>query len=229
MPALTTNQRLITHSNPKSHIAEAYRTLRTSIQFSSVDHEIKCILITSAQPEEGKSTTAANLAIAYAQENKKVLLIDADLRKPTLHKTFNVSNRTGLTHILVSRQEGDQALIETEIPNLTLLTSGPIPPNPAELLGSNRMETFLEEVRNWYDIVIIDSPPLLAVTDSQIIAAKTDGVVLVINHGKVKRDRAQKALSQLNYVNARILGVVLNNKAVSKKESSYYYYYGEQA
>ncbi|MEC0247480.1 CpsD/CapB family tyrosine-protein kinase [Paenibacillus chitinolyticus] len=228
MPALT-NNRLITHANPKSNIAEAYRTLRTNIQFSSIDQEIQSVLVTSAQPEEGKSTTAANLAVAYAQENKKVLLIDADLRKPTLHKVFNVSNRSGLTHVLVNQDQFADALADTGIPNLTLLPSGPVPPNPAELLSSNRMVTLLEEVGAWYDMVIIDSPPLLAVTDSQILAAKADGVVLVLNHGKVKRDRAQKALSQLQYVKARVLGVVLNNKAYSKKESSYYYYYGEKA
>lgn len=216
---------MVTYYNPKSHIAESYRTLRTNIQFSSIDQSIQCILITSAQPEDGKSTTAANLAIAYAQENKNVLLIDADLRKPTLHKIFGVSNMEGLTHLLINNLKGNsEGLTQTSIPNLTLLPSGPVPPNPAELLSSNKMSTLINEMRQNFDIIIVDSPPILAVTDSQVLASKVDGVVLVLNHGKVKKDRAQKAISQLEYVKAKILGVVLNNKAQSKQETSYYYY-----
>jgi capsular exopolysaccharide synthesis family protein len=226
MQASTSNKySLITEINPKSPISEAYRSLRTNIQFSSIDEPVKVILITSAQPEEGKSTTISNLAVTYALEGKKVLLMDADLRKPTLHRYFSASNRLGLTNLLAGQHRMADIVSETQIPNLFLIPSGSLPPNPSELLASKRMYALLNEVKEEYDIVLIDSPPVLAVTDSQVLSAMCDGVVLVINHGKVKREAAQKSVAQLKHVKARILGVVLNNKAVSRNESSYYYYY----
>ncbi|TVY10390.1 CpsD/CapB family tyrosine-protein kinase [Paenibacillus cremeus] len=225
----STNKRpIITHENPKSPISEAYRTLRTNIEFSAIDEEIKVIMVTSAGPGEGKSTTITNLAVAYAQADKRVVLIDADLRKPTMHHTFQMSNRWGLTNVLSGQATLQEVVRETEIVHLDVITSGPIPPNPSEMLASKRMTAFLDELRGKYDVILIDTPPALAVTDAQLVATKCDGVVLVIDSGKVKRDMAIKAKANLDYVKAKILGVVLNNMDRKNAESYYYYYYGAQ-
>lgn len=227
MSQSTTNKRpIITHVNPKSPISEAYRTLRTNIEFSAVDGQVKVIMMTSAGPGEGKSTSISNLAVAYAQADKKVLLIDADLRKPTMHHTFQKSNRSGLTSILTSQITWKEAIQNTSIPNLDILTSGPIPPNPSEIVSSQRMHTLLNELRDRYDVILIDTPPALAVTDAQIIATRCDGVILVIDSGKVKRDAALKVKQNLEHVKARILGVILNNVNRQSRDSYYYYYYG---
>ncbi|KRE75566.1 CpsD/CapB family tyrosine-protein kinase [Paenibacillus sp. Soil750] len=228
MRTLINRHQLITELHPKSHVSESYRTLRTNIQFSSIDRIMKTILVTSAQPGEGKSTTAANLSVAYAQEGKKVLIVDADLRKPTIHHYFGVSNRYGLTSAIVNRTQFDEFISETSIENLSLITSGPIPPNPSELLMSQKMTAFLEEMTARFDVIIIDSPPTLAVADAQILATKCDGVVMVISDGKVKRDMARKAIHNLERVQAKILGVVLNNKRHRKSDAAYYYYYGDK-
>lgn len=222
----TKKRYIIVHNNPKSPVSEAYRSLRTNIQFSSVDNPVQVIMVTSASPGEGKSTTACNLAATYAQFGHQVLVIDADLRKPTAHHTFLCSNRFGLTNVLTNRSQVKEVIIETFVPNLSLLPSGMIPPNPAELLGSNRMKQLLQELRQQYDIIVVDTPPALAVTDSQIMAAISDGVVLVVDSGKVKIAQAQKAKEKLEHVNSRILGVVMNNVKRSQQDD-YYYYYGE--
>jgi capsular exopolysaccharide synthesis family protein len=225
----TANQRpIITHSNPKSPISEAYRTLRTNIQFSAIDEDMNIIMITSAGPGEGKSTTISNLAVVYAQSGKRVLIIDADLRKPTMHHTFNISNRKGLTNLLTGQSTIDEVIVSSGIENLFILASGPIPPNPSEILSSKRMKNLMEELSRNFDTILIDAPPTLAVTDSQIIAARCKGVLLVIDSGKVKREIAQKAKASLERVNARILGVVLNNVNRSSGEVYYYYYYGKK-
>lgn len=224
----STNRRpIITHQNPKSPISEAYRTLRTNIQFSSIDEELRVIMVTSAGPGEGKSTTLTNLAVAYAQAEKKVLLIDADLRKPTMHHTLRISNRWGLTNLLTNQLSIHEVLQETFIPNLTVISSGPIPPNPSEILASKKMVNLLDELKEQFDIILIDAPPAIAVTDSQIIATRVDGVILVVDSDKVKRDVALKAKQNLDNVRARILGVVLNNVDRKNKDAYYYYYYGE--
>lgn len=228
MSRITNKRPIITDINPKSPISEAYRTLRTNIEFSSFDEQIRVIMLTSAGPGEGKSTTAANLAVAFAQAGKKVLIMDADLRKPTLHHTFSKTNRWGLTNIIAGQAEVKEVISQTEINNLDLLASGPIPPNPSELLASKRMSALLEELRLIYDIIIVDTPPALAVTDAQIMSTKCDGVVLVIDSGKVKREIALKVKMNLEYVNARILGAVLNNIDRKDGESYYYYYYGNK-
>ncbi|GIO12247.1 tyrosine protein kinase [Cohnella xylanilytica] len=225
MPQLANKRHLITTVNPRSPVSEAYRSLRTNIDFSSIDEKIQVILVTSAGPGEGKSTTIGNLAVTYAQSERKVVLIDADMRKPTEHHTFEVSNRIGLSSILSQQSSLEEALQITNIPNLTVITSGPIPPNPAEMMASKRMESLLEELRNRFDIILIDSPPLLAVTDAQVVSTKCDGVILVMDQGKVKREIAQKAKSGLDKVGAKMLGVVLNN-VKHKKNQGYYYYYG---
>jgi capsular exopolysaccharide synthesis family protein len=226
MPASVDKHQIISDINPKSYIAEAYKTLRTNIQFSSVDDEIKVILIASSLHEEGKSTTSVNLAVTYAQENKRVLIIDADLRKPTLHRFFAKSNRSGLTNLLADQITVNEAVMDTHIPYLSLLTSGTIPPNPAELLASKKMDNLLKELKNDFDIIIIDSPPSIAVTDAQILSTKCDGVVLVINHGKVKREAVRKVVASLTHVKANLLGVVINKKDLRKAEADYYYKYG---
>lgn len=222
------NRPIITLSNPKSPISEAYRTLRTNIQFSAIDEEIKTIMVTSAGQGEGKSTTTINLAVAYAQADKRVIIIDADLRKPTLHHSFQISNRHGLTNLLTNQAELSTVIVSSEQDNLDLLPSGPIPPNPSEILASKRMTTLLEQLGEQYDVILIDTPPALAVTDSQVIATRCDGVILVIDQGKVKREIAQKAKANLEHVQARILGIVLNNVNRDSNDSYYYYYYGNK-
>ena len=217
-------RKLITALDPKSPISEQYRTIRTNIQFSAVDREIKSIMVTSSGPMEGKSTTVSNMAVAFAQQGKNVLLIDADLRKPTAHYTFNMTNTFGLTSVLTKQATLINAVKQTNIENLDVLTSGPIPPNPSELLGSKSMDQFLEEAYNDYDMVLFDTPPVLAVTDAQILANKCDGTILVVYSHKTERDPIVKAKEQLKAAQAKLLGVVLNHKDM--KDTNYYYYYG---
>lgn len=219
--------KLICLYDPQSPIAEAYRTLRTNIQYAGVNKEIKSLMVTSAGPEEGKTTTIANLAVAVAQTDKKVLLIDGDLRKPNIHRSFQVSNRVGLTNLLIRQAQLDYVIQKMPGIELYLLTSGPVPPNPAELLGSQRMKELLEELKAQYDMVLIDTPPLLAVTDAQLLASYVDGVLLVLGSGKVLRDHAKKAKALLDHVGANVVGAVLNKKQMDS-ESYYYYYYGEK-
>ena len=217
---------LITIQDPKSPISEQYRTVRTNIQFSFVDQVMRSLMITSAGPAEGKSTTTANLAITFAQQGKRVLLIDADLRKPTVHYTFRLKNITGLTNVLTQSINLLDAYQETEVENLFVLTSGPIPPNPAELLGSKAMQTFLKEAQEQFDLIIFDTPPVLAVTDAQILANQCDGTVLVVSSGKTEIEAAVKAKELLVSANAKLLGVVLNRKKM--QQGQYYYYYGDK-
>ncbi|MGE6260638.1 CpsD/CapB family tyrosine-protein kinase [Heyndrickxia sporothermodurans] len=215
---------LITFFSPKSPISEQYRTIRTNIQFASIDTDARVITITSASPGEGKSTTAANLAIALAQQDYKVLLIDADLRKPSCHYYFNIDNHLGLTNVLLNRNNLSEVVRETIIPNLSLLTCGTIPPNPSEILGVKRMNSLMNEVRGFYDYVIIDSPPVLVVTDAQLLAQKSDGVILVVSSGHTIRENAKKAKERLTHARGKILGVILNryNRKINKKDHLYY-------
>jgi protein-tyrosine kinase len=217
---------IIAHRTPKSTIAEQYRTIRTNIEFSAIDTELRSIMITSASPSEGKSTTVANLAIVFAQQNKKVLLIDADLRRPTVHYTFRTENLRGLTNVLTGQASLDGVVSPTEVPNLEVLTCGPIPPNPAELLSSNAMTNLLEQAKEQYDMVIIDTPPVLAVTDGQVLANKTDGVVLVVKSGQTEVEAAIKAKELLLNAKGKLLGTILNYK--KQEQGEYYYYYGSR-
>ncbi|MGM0877169.1 MAG: CpsD/CapB family tyrosine-protein kinase [Bacillota bacterium] len=218
------NRSLISMTSPKSPIAEQFRTVRTNIQFSSVDEELKTMIVTSSGPAEGKSTTTANLAVVFAQQGKRVLLIDADLRKPTAHYTFRTENHVGLSNVLTRQATIEEAVKTTDQDNLWVLTSGPIPPNPSELLGSKGMLALLEQAKDEYDVIILDSPPVLAVTDAQVLSNLTDGVVLVVSSGKTEIESAKKAKELLESAKAKILGVVLNNKKL--QDSQYYYYYG---
>ncbi|WP_332275168.1 CpsD/CapB family tyrosine-protein kinase [Bacillus velezensis] len=216
---------VIAMSEPKSINSEQYRTIRTNIEFSSVDTEVKSLLITSAGPEEGKSTTAANLAVVFAQQGKKVLLIDADLRKPTVHFTFKLDNGTGLTSLLLKQMPFQKAILPADEANLDILTSGPIPPNPAELLSTGAMKDLLSEAAAVYDKVILDTPPVLAVADTKILGSYTDGAIMVISSGKTDKEQAAKAKEALDYCPCKLLGAVMNGKKQTKHSD--YAYYGQ--
>lgn len=213
---------LIAKTNPKSPITEQYRLIRTNIQFSSVDKEIKTIVVTSSEPNDGKSTTAANLAIVLAQEEKKVLLVDADLRKPSVHYAFNLSNIHGLTSVLTKKMDLRKTILNSNFLNLDILSSGPIPPNPSELLNSKAIETAIDELKGMYDYIIFDTPPVLVVPDAQIVANKCDGVIMVVASGKTNKQSAVKAKDLLMKANTSLLGVVLNG--VEPDNGNYYYY-----
>lgn len=217
-------RKLITVTQPKSPVAEQYRTIRTNIEFMAVDQEIQAILVTSATQSEGKSTTSSNLAVAYAQQGKKVLIIDTDMRRPTVHYTFKVANGLGLSSLLTRQAEKDKAILPTKIENLSILTAGPIPPNPAELLSSRAMEHLVSQLREEFEIIIFDAPPLLQVADSRITSKLTDGVVLVVGCTTSDRHRVLKAKEQLEMAEAKILGVVLNRRELTD-DSAYQYYY----
>lgn len=209
-----------------SPISEAYRKLRTNLKYAESEKALKLLMITSASAKEGKSTTAVNLAAVYAQADQRVLLLDCDMRKPTVHKTFGVSNRSGLSQVLSGQAEWLDAIQSTSIKNLHVLTSGPIPPNPSELLDASRMDQLLGQLRERFDVVLIDTPPVLAVSDAQIMATRCDGVLLVVNARGAKRREAIKAREALLLVQAKIVGVALNG--TPPKEGYAYYEYSEQ-
>jgi non-specific protein-tyrosine kinase len=213
-------------TNPRSPIAEAYRSLRTNLEFSSLDQPLRTMIVTSAAPGEGKSTTLANLAVTIAQAGKQVILADCDLRRPAQHRLFGLPNSAGLTTMVVDDQAmNSPPLQETEVPNLWLLASGPPPPNPAELLGSRRMTDIIAALLDRADMVLFDAPPVIAVTDAAVLAAKVDGVLLVLRAGKTKREHVQRAKALLDKVNARVVGTVLTN--VQPDASLQYYYTAE--
>ncbi len=217
--------RVVTLLYPRSSIAEAYRTLRVNVEFAALDSSVRTLLVTSAAPGEGKSVTSANLAVAFAQAGSRVLLVDADLRKPGLHGLFGLPNEQGLTTMLRGDTVEPEVLSQpTEQANLHVLATGPLPPNPAELLGSQRMQAVLELLRKSADLVIFDSPPLQAVTDSAVLSAFVDGTLLVVRAGHSRRAPVQKARETLARAGANVLGVVLNGVAV--KESASYGGYG---
>lgn len=218
----TNGRSLIAHRSPLSLVAEQFRTLRTNIQFASIEKEMQILMVTSSAPSEGKSTTAANLAVVFAQQDKKVLIIDADLRKPTMHETFRIENTTGLTNTLSKQQAVNNAIKATQIQNLDVLTSGPLPPNPAELLGSAAMNDVISTLKEQYDYLIIDTPPVLAVTDAKILASQCDGIMLVIQSGKTEIDSAKKAKEALVNAQGNVIGAILNGQ--KQKKHQYYYY-----
>jgi polysaccharide biosynthesis transport protein len=229
---------LITLSHPRSQISEAYRSLRTAILFSNVDDKIRTLLITSSNPDEGKSITAANLGIVMAQAGQRVLLIDADLRRPKQHQYFSLPSNSGLTNLLVQipnvlepsnidalHVNVNKAVFKSKQPGLFILPSGSIPPNPAEIVGSAKMKKLLKILGTRFDYIIIDSPPTLAVTDAVILSTRVDSVLMITNAGRTRRNQLKQAINRLQEVNANLAGVVLNRLT---NDSGDYYYYGYQ-
>ena len=220
----------VTALEPRSPVSESFRSLRTNIQFAGVDKPLKRVLVTSPSPEDGKSTVAANLAVTLAQGGKRVALIDADLRRPRVHKVLGLQNRQGMTALFVqSKVALNGHLQETEVNNLCALTTGILPPNPSELLGSDKMAEIMEQIGERVDVQVIDTPPVMAVTDAAVLAPKTDGVVLVVKPGVTKLGAASQAVEQLQRVGANLLGVVLNDVEVKRGRYKYAYYHGYYA
>ncbi|MBC8449760.1 MAG: polysaccharide biosynthesis tyrosine autokinase [Chloroflexi bacterium] len=220
----TLADKLITADHPKSPISEAYRVLRTNLQFSSVDRPLKTLLVTSANPIEGKSVTAANIGVVMAQAGHSVIMVDSDLRRPVLHKIFQIPNNEGFTNALLHANPSPGAYLQpTKVENLRVLTTGPLPPNPSELLGSERMKGLIEHLKSEADVVIFDSPPSLAVTDAAVLAMQMDGTLLVVDAGATRRGLAGRAVENLQKVGGNVLGVVLNK--LSARRGGYYYHY----
>ncbi len=220
---------LIAKKDPKSPISEAYRTIRTNIEFSNLDEEIKTIVITSSKQNEGKSTVIGNLAVSFAgMEDKKVIVVEGDLRNPTVHRLFGVSNTFGVTDVLTGQKKFEECVHITDTKGLHVLSCGKIPPNPSEMLASRRMKEFISSISEHYDYVFIDAPPIGIITDAGIISTYADGVILVAAAGEVDVDQIKISKERLNKVNANILGVVLNKYDSGSGNDAYYnYYYGE--
>jgi capsular exopolysaccharide synthesis family protein len=214
---------------PRSRDAEAYRTLRSNIQFAALDSPLRTLLVTSATPSEGKTVTAANVAIVFAQEGRHVLLVDADLRQPGVHDMFGLANHTGLTTLLRDEGISLDAVVYQPEGNLDILATGQLPPNPAELLGSQRMRAFLEQLRTTYDLVVFDSAPLELVADTAVLSSFLDATVLVVDAGRSRREAVRRARETLARAGARVLGVCLNRVGrPSPREYGPYYGSGEE-
>ncbi|MCI0394315.1 MAG: CpsD/CapB family tyrosine-protein kinase [Chloroflexi bacterium] len=212
---------LITLTDPRSPVSEAYRALRTNLSFYSLDKPLRTLVVTSPAPDEGKSTTVANLAVTMAQGGRRTILVDCDLRRPSLHTLFGRQVEPGLTN-MVLEEEGQPALQETGVENLKLLAAGPRPPNPADLLGSQKVDRLIASLAEMADIVLFDAPPIIAVTDAAVLGAKVDGVLLVVSAGKTRRDHAQRAKEVLEKARVRIVGVALTNAPRDSSIGEYY-------
>ena len=208
---------------PKSIDAEAYRSLRSNIEYSSFDDEYRVIVVTSSVPGEGKSTTAGNLAIALAQSGNKVLLVDCDMRKPSIHKKFKISNAAGTAELLLRKKSFEEVANDYN-ENLTIITAGKIPPNPSEMLASRAMTAFIKEMKKEFKYIILDTPPLQAVTDAQVLSTKADGILLVVKAGSTKKDAVLNSVDLIKKVQGKVIGTVLNG---AEKKRNNYYYYGE--
>ena len=218
---------IISYNDPKSVISEQYRAIRTNIEYSNVDQNTKTILVTSSDKNEGKTTTVSNLAVSFANLNKKVLLIDCDLRNPSIHKMFRLNNIYGLTDILAKDRAVDKCIQKTELENLYVLTAGSTPPNPAEILSSEKMKNLIEDLKNIYDYIFIDTPPIGLVTDAGVLSSFIDGVVLVVKSESVEKKYLEETKKKLDAVDARILGAILNSYKSEQKDYNYYSYYGK--
>jgi len=226
IPGREIEDKLIAVGHSRSPLSEAYRVLRTNIQFSSPDRPLKTLLVTSPGPTEGKSLTLANLGVVMAQAGQRVILVDCDLRRPILHRIFRLSNDSGLTNALFHEDSAiDQWLQSTEVENLKVLTSGALPPNPSEILGSRRMDELIEKLKADADVLLFDSPPALAVTDAAVLTHRVDGTILVIDAGSTRRGLAKQARHDLETVGAHILGAALNRISLDSRSGYYYYYY----
>ncbi len=214
---------IISHKNPKSIIAESVKILRTNLQFSNVDGNLKTVMITSSVPGEGKSFTSSNLAVAFAQLGMKVLLVDCDMRRGTQHKQFMVSNSNGLSDLLIDTNVDYIKYIKpTNVENVSIVTAGTVPPNPSELLASKKFEMFVENMRNAFDMIIFDLPPVTVVPDATIVATKVDKTVIVARVKVTPMEELEKTKKMLQNVNANIAGVVVNGVKTSGKK-----YYGK--
>ena len=218
---------IISYNDPKSVISEQYRAIRTNIEYSNVDQNTKTILVTSSDKNEGKTTTVSNLAVSFANLNKKVLIIDCDLRNASIHKMFKINNIYGLTDILAKDRAVDKCIQKTELENLYVLTAGAIPPNPAEILSSEKMKNLIEDLKNIYDYIFIDTPPIGLVTDAGVLSSFIDGVVLVVKSESVEKKYLEETKKKLDAVDARILGAILNSYKSEQKDYNYYSYYGK--
>jgi len=216
---------IITHTSPKSAMAEAYRTLRTNLGFAEMDQPCRSILVSSCNPLDGKSTVVSNLAVVMAQAGNKVIVVDCDLRKPVQHKIFQVDNFRGVTNCIMQKLDVEEVAHKGLVENLTVLTSGPIPPNPAEILSSERTRSLWKTLLERYDYVFIDAPPVLAVTDASILSTQVDGVMLVVRSAATRIDLAREAKEQFAKANARLIGVVLNQVKMDAHDYYQYYYY----
>ena len=222
--AATNPVNLITLLNPNSSISEQYRTVRTNLQFAVAgDQPLRSMAVVSSGPGEGKSTSSANLAVVFAQAGRRVLLVDADMRKATVHKTFGLSNEVGLSNLVSGQQSASSVIQPSGVDNLSVMTAGPTPPNPAELLNSHRMNVVIEELYQMFDLIVFDLPPVMTVADGLIMASKTDSTVVVIREGVTRKDSIIEAKNRLIQAKARILGVIYNG-VEQMNESSYYYY-----
>ena len=217
----------ITHYDSRSPVSEAYRASRTNLDFGGAGKQLNTLVFTSAVPSEGKSTTVANLAIVMGQDDKHILLIDCDMRKPVIHRRFGLLNR-GLSNCFAEDLPLKEVIQADVFPNLDVVTSGPVPPNPAELLGSKKMKALLQEAAEAYDYVFLDMPPVLAVTDAALMSSQVDGTVLILGSGDISPDEGKQAKSLLEKVHANILGVILNKVPQHHKSGYYYYYYYDE-
>ncbi|NLJ79407.1 MAG: CpsD/CapB family tyrosine-protein kinase [Firmicutes bacterium] len=222
-------RRLIIHDDPKAVESEAFRILRTNLEFTSPDREIKTLLITSAGAGDGKSIVSSNLAVAWANSGRRVLLVGADLRKPTLHRIFSVSNAPGLTSYLTGQASLEDVILDSGRRGLDLIPGGPIPPNPAELLQSKVMSDLILKLRALYDYVIFDGTPVIAVADAMLLAHRVDGTVLVLSAYKVPKEMALYAKEQLEKAQARLLGVVLNGVRLQDQRGYHHYFYYDES
>lgn len=213
--------KLIVHTDPKALVSEAFRNMRTNVHYSNVDKELKIIQITSSQQEEGKSTIAANYATTLAQTGKKVLIIDCDLRRPSIHKTFGVPNVNGLINVLMRENELDRSIKYTKVEGVFVLVAGPVPPNPSEMLESKRMGEIIDVARGIFDIVILDSPPVLPVTDALITSKYADGTIVVVALEETQKEALKKTVESLENVDANIIGTVVNKANIKRGHYGY--------
>lgn len=215
---------ILMQQKASSHLGEEYRRVRENIKYYGVDEDVKTILVTSCNQGEGKSTIAANVAYAFSENEIKTLLIDCDLRRPSLHRKFKISNEFGLTEVLLGEKKVEE-VIQKINPSLEILTSGALPPSPGEVVSSEILQKFLDECKNKYDKIIIDSPPALVISDAQAISHKVDGTILVFRNGKTKKEDGIQVKGLIEGVGGRVIGAVLNGK--NNKNSKYYNYYQE--
>ncbi|MFA7467757.1 MAG: CpsD/CapB family tyrosine-protein kinase [Desulfotomaculaceae bacterium] len=222
------NKNLITNLSARSPFAEAFRALRTNISYAGLDKSLRTILITSAGPSEGKTIVTSNLGVVLAQLNKKVLIVGCDLRRPALYKVFSTTNQVGVTNVLINNLDPAELAQPTKVPGLFILDSGPIPPNPSELVGSHRMKELISRALEKFDYVLLDSPPINIVTDPIVLSALVDGVIMVVKSDATRYDNARDAQAKLEKVGANIIGVILNGVNMSSGDYYYHYYYTQE-